>query len=465
MRDKIFAFIVSLAVVFGSLYLAFYLGLTDNSLFFTDVISRSSSIGVSVTVPPSAVIFADNSQASDSSSNSNSGGGGVAISSGGNNSSSSSAGSVDSVRESTVVTSTAETENVSSEAAPVEPAPPAPTAENDSPPEENVITVKPVVEENKKITVEVDDSLVLEEKTLEPFVEPEAVKDYLEPFFPNIVISDAATNDDGSSSLITKQPKKPKKILNNIVALNVDQVTKEEDIDLYANKPIIFKGKTEPFAKVEVSLHSKLQTDVVFADSEGNWFWSPPKPVESGDHTFAAIFKNQATGTKVGETKLYIAVIPPPAKDKNAVPIHMSLTPGYQRVSGDKPFVLNVNFDIYNDQVQYPVKLDYKIFNIFGDLYGSGTAYANPDGGSIVRLPIQLESATAGVYRVNVSTNVLGQDVEADALFDVLQSFEAEIVEQDLEETERQNNIFMMQLLLVALGLAAIIYGYLKARR
>ncbi len=315
-----------------------------------------------------------------------------------------------------------------------------------------IVVVAPV-KETTKIVIDNDKKYLFDDKTLEPYVEPDIVEHYLDPFLPKIVRTEVT--DDGYSDTVLK----------NIVSLNIDKVSENEEINLYANKPIIFTGKTVPFAKLEITMFSRVQKDVIFADQNGDWFWSPPKPIEVGEHVFNVIIKTQGTDELISTKKIPFIVRHQDKKITKENPLSLSLTPGYQPVPNQKPFNLDINFYRYDENVKYPIKIEYKIFNIDGALYGEGFANADPKEGTIVRLPIDLQPGTkAGIYRIRVTSEVMGEEVYADAVFKVMGNDESKIVEDDRIITEEKNNILVLKIFILILLMGSGVY-YILIRK
>lgn len=316
-----------------------------------------------------------------------------------------------------------------------------------------IVVVAPI-KETTKIVVDKSPKYLFDEKTLEPYVEPDIVEHYLDPFLPKIVRTE--TTEDGYTDTVLK----------NIVSLNVDKVSKNEEIDLYANKPIIFTGKTVPFAKLEITMFSRVQKDVIFADKNGDWFWSPPKPIEIGEHVFNVIIRTQGTDELISSKKIPFIVRHQDKKMTEENPFFLSLTPGYQPVPNQKPFNLDINFYRYDENVKYPIKIKYEIFNFDGALYGEGVANADPKDGSVVRLPIDLQPGTkAGIYRIRVTSEVMGKEVYADAVFKVMGNDESKIVEDDKIITEEKNNLLIFRIFTLILVVGSVIYAFLIRKK
>lgn len=316
-----------------------------------------------------------------------------------------------------------------------------------------IVVVAPI-KETTKIVVDNDKEYLFDEKTLEPYVEPDIVEHYLDPFLPKIIRTEVT--DDGAKDTVLK----------NIVSLNIDKVSENESIDLYSNKPIIFTGKTVPFAKLEITMFSRVQKDVIFADQNGDWFWSPPKPIEIGEHVFSVIIKTQGTEKLISSKKVPFIVKHQDKKMTEENPFFLSLTPGYQPIPNRKPFNLDINFYRYDENIKYPIKIEYEIFNMDGALYGKGFANADPKDGSVVRLPIELQPDTkAGIYRIRVTSEVMGKEVYADAVFKVMGNDESKIVEDDKIITEEKTNLLIFKIFILILVVGSVIYAFLIRKK
>jgi hypothetical protein len=209
-----------------------------------------------------------------------------------------------------------------------------------------------------------------------------------------------------------------------------------------------------------------VQRAVIFADKNGDWFWSPPRPVDVGDHTFNVVINAQGTDQFISQKKIPFVIKPQKVLDIDKNPLYISLTPGYQPVSNDKPFSLEINFYRYNETVEYPIRIDYQIFNSGGALYGKGSASADPADGSVVRLPIELKPGTeAGFYRIRVMTTVLGKEIFTDAVFKVLENLDVKMIETDKEETENKNNLLVLEIFISTLVIGGGSYLFLVRKK
>lgn len=306
-----------------------------------------------------------------------------------------------------------------------------------------IITIEPAIEP-KDTVIEAKKELVINDETLTPYASPDTIVPYLDQIFPQITRKNVNDKDNIN------------KLFENITALNVDKVSTESKIELYANRPIIFTGKTVPNAKLEIEFFSKVQRDVIFADKNGDWFWSAPKPVDVGEHSLNILIRDQNNAIiKTKNISLFVKA-PDSSEDQQS---YISLTPGYLVVSPIKPFAFEINFYNYSDSIEYPIRIDYEIINEFGDLYGEGSAAANPDGGTVVRLPIQLNPGTkAGFYRIHVTSIFLDKEVYADAIFNVLEDYQLNNIDADKVTTAKQNNLFVLKAFLLLMGVSGLIY-------
>lgn len=434
MQKKLPILLMAAVALYGSIYLAVNNGAIKGDNFLAEVVNLSA------TVPPTIVAIEDEPDQGNSSPENVSGGGSLPS-----------------------TTSTSKKPPVNKPTVPDEIIDDTETTDSELPNDEilpvvkedlvKIVVVAPV-KETTKIVVDKSPKYLFDEKTLEPYVEPDIVEHYLDPFLPKIVRTEVT--DDGITD----------NILKNIVSLNVDKVSKNEAIDLYANKPIIFTGKTVPFAKLEITMFSRVQKDVIFADQNGDWFWSPPKPIEVGEHVFNVIIKTQGTDELISTKKIPFIVRHQDKKITKENPLSLSLTPGYQPVPNQKPFNLDINFYRYDENVKYPIKIEYKIFNIDGALYGEGVANADPKDGSVVRLPIDLQPGTkAGIYRIRVTSEVMGKEVYADAVFKVMGNDESKIVEDDKIITEEKNNLLIFRIFTLILVVGSVIYAFLIRKK
>lgn len=416
MRKKFPVLLIAGMALYGSIYLAVNRGFINGSYFLAQIVN------ISATVPPTIVAIEDTPVQS-------SGGGGAMP-----------------------VTYNKKAVPVVKPTEPVIPAEPAidPVTEPVIPPK--IIAVEPI-KETVKVVINTILEPSLEGKVMEPYVEPKVILPYLDPFLPNIIrneITDVGPID---------------RVLEEIMVLNVDKVAPEDEINLYANKPIIFTGKTSPYAKLEITFFSKVQKAIIFADKNGDWFWSPPRPVDVGDHTFNVVIKAQGTDQFISDKSIPFVIKPQNVPNIDKYPLYISLTPGYQPVSNEKPFSLEINFYRYNETVEYPVKIDYQIFNMNGALYGEGRASADPGDGSVVRLPIELKPGTeAGFYRIRVFTTVLGQKIFADAVFKVLENLDVKMIETDRIETESENNLLVLKIFFSILVAGGGVYFFVRKK-
>lgn len=429
MKQKLPILLISALALYGSVYLAVNKGSTKGDNFLAEVVNLSA------TVPPTIVAIEDEPEVT----NSNGGGGSFPATY-----SKPTVKKTPTPDKATDNIETPDTELTNTEILPV-----VPVIKEDL---VKIVVVAPV-KETTKIVIDNDKKYLFDDKTLEPYVEPDIVEHYLDPFLPKIVRTEVT--DDGYSDTVLK----------NIVSLNIDKVSENEEINLYANKPIIFTGKTVPFAKLEITMFSRVQKDVIFADQNGDWFWSPPKPIEVGEHVFNVIIKTQGTDELISTKKIPFIVRHQDKKITKENPLSLSLTPGYQPVPNQKPFNLDINFYRYDENVKYPIKIEYKIFNIDGALYGEGFANADPKEGTIVRLPIDLQPGTkAGIYRIRVTSEVMGEEVYADAVFKVMGNDESKIVEDDRIITEEKNNILVLKIFILILLMGSGVY-YILIRK
>jgi hypothetical protein len=416
MRKKFSVFMIAALALYGSIYLAVNRGFINGSYFLAEIVN------ISATVPPTIVAIEDTPAQS-------SGGGGAMP-----------------------VTYNKKEVLVVKPSEPVIPAEPVmkPITEPVAPPK--MIAVEPI-KETVNVVIKTNPQPALDGKVMEPYVEPKVVLPYLDPFMPNILRKE--TTEVGPID----------NVLEEIMVLNVDKVSPKDQIDLYANKPIIFTGKTSPYAKLEITFFSKIQKATIFADKNGDWYWSPPRPVDVGDHTFNVVIKAQGTDQFISDKHIPFVIKPQNVPNIDKYPIYISLTPGYQPVSNEKPFSMEINFYRYNETVEYPVKIDYQIFNTNGALYGEGRASADPGDGSVVRLPIELKPGTeAGFYRIRVFTTVLGQKIFADAVFKVLENIEVNVIETDRIETENENNLLVLKIFLSTLVIAGGVYFFVRRK-
>lgn len=429
MQKKLPLLLIAAMTLYGSIYLVVNDGAIRGDNFLAEVVNLSA------TVPPTIVAIEDEPEVT----NSNGGGGSFPATY-----SKPIVKKTPTPDENIDNVETPDTELINTEILPV-----VPVIKEDL---VKIVVVAPI-KETTKIVVDKSPKYLFDEKTLEPYVEPDIVEHYLDPFLPKIVRTE--TTEDGYTDTVLK----------NIVSLNVDKVSKNEEIDLYANKPIIFTGKTVPFAKLEITMFSRVQKDVIFADKDGDWFWSPPKPIEVGEHVFNVIIKTQGTDELISTKKIPFIVRHQDKKITKENPLSLSLTPGYQPVPNQKPFNLDINFYRYDENVKYPIKIEYKIFNMDGALYGEGFANADPKEGTIVRLPIDLQPGTkAGIYRIRVTSEVMGEEVYADAVFKVLGNDESKIVEEDRIITEEKNNILVLKIFILILLMGSGVY-YILIRK
>lgn len=420
MRKKFPVLLIAALALYGSIYLAVNRGFINGSYFLAQIVN------ISATVPPTIVAIEDTPSQS-------SGGGGAMP--------------VTYNKKPTPVEKP--TEPVSPLLPPVAPVI-EPVPEPVVPPK--MIAVEPI-KEIVMVVIKPDSEPSLDGKTMEPYVKPKIILPYLDPFLPNIIRKE--TTDDRSID----------RVLEEIMVLNVDKVSPKDEIDLYANKPIIFTGRTSPYAKLEITFFSKMQKATIFADKNGDWYWSPPRPVDVGDHTFNVVIKAQGSDQFISNKSIPFVIKPQNVPDIDKYPLYISLTPGYQPVSNEKPFSLEINFYRYNDKVEYPVKIDYQIFNAKGELYGKGSAKADPADGSVVRLPIELKAGTeAGFYRIRVMSQVLGQEIFADAIFKVLENFDVKMIETDKETTENKNNLLVLEIFLSIIAVSGGIYFFVRKK-
>ncbi len=429
MQKKLPILLIAAMTLYGSIYLVVNDGAIRGDSFLAEVVNLSA------TVPPTIVAIEDEPEVT----NSNGGGGSFPATY-----SKPTVKKTPTPDKATDNIETPDTELTNTEILPV-----VPVIKEDL---VKIVVVAPV-KETTKIVIDNDKKYLFDDKTLEPYVEPDIVEHYLDPFLPKIVRTEVT--DDGYSDTVLK----------NIVSLNIDKVSENEEINLYANKPIIFTGKTVPFAKLEITMFSRVQKDVIFADQNGDWFWSPPKPIEVGEHVFNVIIKTQGTDELISTKKIPFIVRHQDKKITKENPLSLSLTPGYQPVPNQKPFNLDINFYRYDENVKYPIKIEYKIFNIDGALYGEGFANADPKEGTIVRLPIDLQPGTkAGIYRIRVTSEVMGEEVYADAVFKVMGNDESKIVEDDRIITEEKNNILVLKIFILILLMGSGVY-YILIRK
>lgn len=434
MKQKLPILLISALALYGSVYLAVNKGSIKGDNFLAEVVNLSA------TVPPTIVAIEDDPDQDNSSPENVSGGGSLPS-----------------------TTSTSKKPPINKPIVPDEIIDDIETTDSELPNDEilpvvkedlvKIVVVAPI-KETTKIVVDKNPKYLFDEKTLEPYVEPDIVEHYLDPFLPKIVRTEIT--DEGYTD----------NVLKNIVSLNVDRVSENEQIDLYANKPIIFTGKTVPFAKLEITMFSRVQKDTIFADKNGDWFWSPPKPIEVGEHVFNVVIKTQGTDELISNRKIPFIVKHQDKTITKENPLSLSITPGYQPVPNQKPFNLDINFYRYDENIKYPIKIEYKIFSIDGALFGEGFANADPKEGTIVRLPIDLQPGTkAGIYRIRVTSEVMGEEIYADAVFKVLGNDESKLVEEDKIITEEKNNILVFKIFILILIAASGVYIFWIKRK
>jgi len=414
MKKKFLLLIVILAGTYAFVYLIVHE--TGEKSFLTDVVN------ISATVPP-AIVAIEETPVQQTATSGGGGGGSLPITT--------------KKIEPKPTPSSTNTEPVPA----TQPIIPVIPTDNNQHPE--VIVVKPVPEKN--VVIQKNDQITLDQKTMELFVKPEIITPYLVPIMPEITRNDL--------------------ILRNILTLDVDKILPNEKIDLYANNPIIFTGKTVPFAKLEIKLFSMTQKDTIFADKDGQWIWSPPKPVGIENDELDLIIRAQATDQVIDTKSIALDVKAPKSENVNDNPLYISLTPGYQVVSPEKSFTVEINLYKYDQKIQYPLKVDYWIFNNDGALYGKGSASADPADGSIVRMPIQLNSdVKAGIYRLHVTTTVLGKEIDDDEVFKDLENKESKIIQSNLQTTEKNKDWMTFEIFVATVLVGGGIYFFIKIK-
>lgn len=300
-----------------------------------------------------------------------------------------------------------------------------------------------VIEVEKEYKEDVENSYYPQSKMLTP---SRISTPYVEPFFPKIV------RKEYTGKKVTDT------VINTIFSLNLEKSLKGHALELYRKKIMILKGKAKkPYSKVLINIEGQPLQGITYADKNAEWFWSPDKPLEKGNHMFSAIFLLQGTDEVIGETNIPLSIVDEPV-NVSQKPLDMLITPSYTKVS-KRNFALSVNFFVHDEAIEFPLILEYEIFDIEGNIYGRGKAQADPAGGSVVRLPFELHAGTpAGIYRVHIKSNVLGKDIYADAVFNVVEGVEAKLVDKAKSESWINQNRFIFNILFVLFVIALILY-------
>jgi len=84
------------------------------------------------------------------------------------------------------------------------------------------------------------------------------------------------------------------------------QITSPTDNSDVTSKQPSFTGTAAPGATVTLTIHSTPQTVVVTADANGNWTYTPPSPLDVGQHSVTALTTNPTSGTSQTTTASFI---------------------------------------------------------------------------------------------------------------------------------------------------------------
>jgi len=121
--------------------------------------------------------------------------------------------------------------------------------------------------------------------------------------------SESATQDASASASATPTPTQTPDVTPTLTPTPTDiqnqnanqgtqtlQITSPTDNENVTNVQPSFSGTAAPGATVTLTIHSTPQTDVVTADANGNWTYTPTTPLDAGQHSVTALTTDPTSG-------------------------------------------------------------------------------------------------------------------------------------------------------------------------